>query len=83
MTRPTEPDPVQELAAQLVDVCLAEFCHLILAHPEKRREIAMHFLAGAVATADSMGIDVEAWLAGLRKLHAKAPELVPPAEVTP
>lgn len=79
-TRPPEPDPVQERAALEVDRHLGALSAIILTNPEKRREVAMHALAGAVALADSMGVDVEAWLAGLRRQHARAPELVPPTK---
>lgn len=76
--RPTEADPVEELAAVVVDRLLEELGAIIKAHPEKRREVAMHALLGAVALGDAMGVPVETWLGGLRAMQARERALVPP-----
>ncbi len=55
------------------------FAAIVLKHPEFRRHVAFALLGSAIALADMVGIDVEAWLAELRRREPKPPILVPPS----
>lgn len=55
-----------------------ECVRLITKYPEWRAHFSYALLGSAVAQCDSFGLDVEAWLVGLRKRHPKPAVLTPP-----
>jgi len=59
---------------------VAEVSRIIDQWPEYRYHLACALLGSAVAIADSFGIDVEGWLAGLRRRHPRPPVLVLPKD---
>jgi hypothetical protein len=62
----------------LLDRHNREFSDLINQWPEQRSHIAYMMLGSAVAVCDSFGLDVEGWLAELRRREPKPPVLSPP-----
>lgn len=65
------------------DRAIAATVTFIRLFPEYRIEIAKRMLAVAVATADSMGINVQAFLNELRRTEPMPEVLVPPKETPP
>jgi ABC-type transporter Mla maintaining outer membrane lipid asymmetry permease subunit MlaE len=53
---------------------------LIQKFPQDRADIAVILLGGAIAIADTMGVDVEGFLTELRRTTTKPDVLVPPTE---
>lgn len=51
---------------------------IIIRHPEYRAHICYALLGSAIAFCDSFGIDVEAFVAELRRREPKPDVLVPP-----
>lgn len=56
----------------------AELVRLIARYPQYRAHFAYALLGTAVATCDTFGLDVESWLAELRKREPRPSVLVPP-----
>lgn len=73
----TDISEVQEIVTEELDRNSAAVTALIVAHPDIRTSIARAFLGAAVATADTMGVDVEGFIASLRKRYQKPDVLVP------
>lgn len=57
---------------------LKQLAGLISMYPEFRSHFAYGLLGSAVATCDTFGLDVEAWLVELRRTQDKPAVLVPP-----
>jgi hypothetical protein len=71
---------VQAIVIAELDRNTAAVGALIEAYPDLRSSIACAFLGAAVATADTMGVDVEGFIASLRKRYEKPDVLVPPTD---
>jgi hypothetical protein len=74
-----------EIPKKLTDAVTAEgdrhtkaLANMFASWPEFRKNIALYQLGCAVGVADSMGVDVEAFLTDLRSKYAKPAVLVPP-----
>lgn len=57
---------------------IEEIVRLVDKYPQFRAHFSYSLLGQAVAQCDSFGLDVEEWLAGLRKMHPKPAVLSPP-----
>lgn len=70
----------ERLTMKEADRQMAAFRALVERWPQHRRDIAMAFLGGAIATADMFGVDVEGFLKELRSVEPDPGVLVPPKD---
>jgi hypothetical protein len=78
MNEPKVPDHIEAEFYAEEKRHIAEVVRLIDKYPQFRASFTYALLGSAVAQCDSLGLDVEAWLVGLRKLHPKPAVLAPP-----
>lgn len=83
MTDKKKIDPTKAPPPQPRDACEREFYRiadeiqkLILRHPEHAKKIVYGLLGNAIACADTVGIDVDEFVRGVREQFVKTPPLV-------
>jgi len=69
------PPELDDLGRELVEIT-GRVQELIVARPQDAKKIAYGFLGHAIAYADTMGIDVEAFVAEIRSRFVKPSTLV-------
>ncbi len=82
MSEPVMPWAAQKDFYASEERHMAGFKALLERWPAYRAHLAFGLLGGAVAVCDSLGLDVEGFVAELRKREPKPAVLVPPKRMT-